>query len=152
MRPETVTLAVLSSVSHDSLMSESTLLRNRLYADLTDNQWVTVTALGLALAAFVLVSLDSSLFPVSPDFSAEFLLSLSLMDMAFACNHYWPVEYKPMYVVMWTLLSRMITTVVFLTVYELGLSYVGNTTASIVAAFITVGLQFGSAILYARAR
>ena len=72
--------------------------------------------------------------------------------MAFACNHYWPVEYKPMYVVMWTLLSRMITTVVFLTVYELGLSYVGNTTASIVAAFITVGLQFGSAILYARAR
>jgi hypothetical protein len=133
-------------------MSESAPLRNRLYADLTDNQSVTVTAVGLAVVAFVLVSLDSSPLPVSADFGAEFLLSLSLMDMAFAYDDYWPVEYRPMYAVMWTLLFGVVTVVVFLSVYELGLPQVGNTIASIAAFLITVGVQFGSAILYARTR
>jgi hypothetical protein len=119
---------------------------------LTDNQWVALTAIGLALAAFVLVWLDSSPLPVSADFSAEFLLSMSLMDMAFAYDDYWPVEYRPMYAVMWTLLFGIVTTVVFLTVYELGLSQVGNTATSIAAFLVAVGLQFGSAILYARVR
>jgi hypothetical protein len=127
-------------------------LRNRLQADLTDNQWVTVTAIGLALVAFMLVSLDSSPLRVSADFGAEFLLPLSLMDMAFAYDDYWPVEYRPMYAVMWTLLFGVVTVVVFLSVYGLGLSQVGSTTASIAAFLITVGVQFGSAILYARIR
>jgi hypothetical protein len=133
-------------------MPESPSLRNQLRADLTDNQWVTVTAIGLALAAFVLVSVDSSPLPVSADFGAEFLLSLGLMDMAFAYDDYWPVEYRPMYAVMWTLLFGVVTVVVFLSVYELGLLQVGNTIASIAAFLITVGVQFGSAILYARIR
>jgi hypothetical protein len=133
-------------------MPGSPSLRDRLRADLTDNQWVTVTAIGLALAAFMLMSLDSSPLPESAGFGAEFMLSLSLMDIAFAYDDYWPVEYRPMYAVMWTLLFGVVTTVVFLSVYELGLSQVGNTTASIAAFLITVGLQFGSAILYARVR
>jgi hypothetical protein len=133
-------------------MRESAPLRNRLSADLTDNQWVTVTAIGLGLTAFVLVSLDSSQFPVPPGFSAEFLLSLSLIDMTFAYDDYWPVEYRPIYAVMWTFLFAIVTTVVFLSVYQLGLSQVGDTTASIAAFLTAVGLQFGSAILYARAR
>jgi hypothetical protein len=102
------------------------------------------------LVAFALVSLDSSPLPVSADFGAEFLLSLSLMDMAFAYDDYWPVEYRPMYAVMWTLLFGVVTVIVFLSVYELGLSQVGSTTASIAAFLITLGVQFGSAILYAR--
>jgi len=133
-------------------MSESAPLRNQLRADLTDNQSVTITAIGLAVVAFVLVSLDSSPLPVSADFGAEFLLSLSLMDMAFAYNDYWPVEYRPMYAVMWTLIFGVATTVVFLGVYELGLSHVGNTIASIAAFLVAVGLQFGSAVLYTRIR
>ena len=133
-------------------MPESPSLRNQLRADLIDNQWVTVTAVGLAVVAFMLVSLDSSPLPVSADFGAEFLLSLSLMDTAFAYDDYWPVEYRPMYAVMWTLLFGVVTTVAFLSVYELGLSQVGNTVASITAFLIAVGLQFGSAVLYARIR
>ena len=86
-------------------MSESAPLRNQLYTDLTDNQWVTITAIGLAVIAFILVSLDSSPFPVSADFGAEFLLSLSIMDLAFSYDDYWPVEYRPVYAVMWTLHS-----------------------------------------------
>jgi hypothetical protein len=74
------------------------------------------------------------------------------MDMAFAYDDYWPVEYRPMYAVVWTLLFGVVTVVVFVTVYELGLSQVGNTIASIAAFLITVGLQFGSAVLYARIR
>lgn len=133
-------------------MSESTPLRNRLYADLTANQWVTLTSIGLALASFALVWVDSSPLPVSADFGAEFLLSMSLMDIAFAYDEYWPVNYRPMYAVMWTLMFGVATTVVFLAVYELGLSHVGNTIASIAAFLLAVGLQFGGAVLYARIR
>ena len=55
---------------------------------------------------------------------------------------------------MWTLSGGAVTTVVFLSVYELGLLYrgVGGTTASIAAFLITVGLQSGSAILDAHIR
>lgn len=133
-------------------MPESPPPPNQLRADLTDNQWVTVTAIGLALAAFVLVSLDSTPLPVSADFGAEFLVSLSLIDMAFAYDEYWPVEYRPMYAVVWTLLLGGVTSVVFFGVYELGLSQVGNTAASIAAFLMTVGVQFGIAVLYARTR
>jgi hypothetical protein len=113
---------------------------------------VTVTAIGLAVVAFVLVSLDSSPFPVPTDFGADFLLSLSLMDMAFTYDDYWPVEYRPMYAIVWTLVFGAATTVVFFGVYELVLSHVGNTIASVAAFLIAVGLQFGSAVLYARIR
>jgi hypothetical protein len=133
-------------------MSGSAPLRNQLYTDLTDNQWVTITAIGLAVVAFILVSLDSNPFPVPADFGAEFLLSLSIMDLAFSYDDYWPVEYRPTNAVMWTLLFGVATMLVFFGVYELGLSQVGNTVASVAAFLITVGLQFGSAILYARVR
>ena len=133
-------------------MTESASLRDRLHADLTDNLSVTATAVGLALMVFVLVSLESQPLPVSTDFGAPFLLSLSLMDIAFAYDDYWPVEYRPMYAVVWTLLLGGVTSVVFFGVYELGLSQVGNTAASIAAFLMTVGVQFGIAVLYARTR
>lgn len=83
-----------------------------------------------------------------------FLLSLSLMHMAFIYSDYLSVEHRPVYAVMWTLSGGAVTTVVFLSVYELGLLYrgVGGTTASIAAFLITVGLQSGSAILDAHIR
>lgn len=134
------------------VMSESAPVRNQLYANLTDNQWVTITAIGLAVVAFILVSLISSPLPVSADFSAEFLLSLSIMDLAFSYNDYWPVKYRPVYAVMWTLIFGIATMFVFLGVYALGLSQVGKTIVSVAAFLITVGLQFGSAMLYGRIR
>ena len=133
-------------------MSDSAPLHNQLYADLTDNQWVTITAIGLAVVAFSLVLLDNTPFFVSTDFGAEFLLSLSIMDLAFSYEDYWPVKYRPMYAVMWTLIFGIATMFVFLGVYALGLSQVGNTIASVAAFLITVCLQFGSAILYGRIR
>jgi hypothetical protein len=113
---------------------------------------VTATAVGLALMVFVLVSLESQPLPVSTDFGAPFLLSLSLMDMAFAYNDYWPVEYTPMYAVMWTLLFGLVTAGTFVGIYELVIPHFGNTIASVGAFVIAVGLQFASAILYARLR
>jgi hypothetical protein len=133
-------------------MRDSTSFPGQLPADLTDSQAVTVTALALALTAFVWVSLGSTALPVSGNFGAEFLLSLSLMDMAFAYDDYWPVAYRPLYAVLWTLLFGVVTTVVFMSVYVLGLLGVGQTTAGIAAFLIAVGLQFGSAVLYARVR
>jgi len=119
---------------------------------MTDNQTVTVTAVSLALTAFVWVSLDTTPLPVSGDFGAEFLLSLSLMDMAFTYNDYWAVAYRPMYAVLWTFLFGVVTTVVFISVYVFGLRTVGQTTAALAAFLIAVSLQFGSAVLYARVR
>jgi hypothetical protein len=133
-------------------MGDSVPLRNRLPAGLTDTQSVTVTAIGLAVVVFVLVSLDGSPLPVSADFGAEFLLSLSLMDMAFAYDDYWPVAYRPAYAVVWAILFGVVTMLVFLSVYELGLSQAGHTTASVTAFVVAVGVQFGSAVLYARVR
>jgi hypothetical protein len=131
---------------------ESTPLRRRLRADLTDSQSVTITAIGLGVTAFVLVSLDGSPVPASADFGAEFLLSLSLMDMAFIYDDYWPVEYGPTNAVVWALLFGVVTALVFFGVYDVGLSHVERTAASIVAFLMAVGVQFGSAVLYACVR
>lgn len=133
-------------------MSRSEPLREQLYTDLTENQVVTVTAVGLAMGVFLLVSLDGSPLPVSAEFGAEFLLSLSLMDVAFAYDDYWPVEYGPVYAVAWTLVFGVVTAVVFVSVYGLGLAHLGETVAGVAAFLIAVGLQFGSALLYARIR
>jgi hypothetical protein len=113
---------------------------------------VTVTAIGLALVAFVLVSFDGGPLPVSGDFGAEFLLSLSLMDMAFTYDEFWPVGYRPMYAVTWTLLVGVGTMLLFVGAYNLGLSQVGTTAASIAAFLIAVGVQVGGAVLYGRVR
>lgn len=133
-------------------MGESAPLHGQLPGDLTDGQSVTVTAIGLALVAFVLVSLDGGPLPVSGDFGAEFLLSLSLMDMAFTYDEFWPVGYRPMYAVTWTLLVGVGTMLLFVGAYNLGLSQVGTTAASIAAFLIAVGVQVGSAVLYGRVR
>lgn len=129
-------------------MGESAPLGGRLRADLTDNQSVTATAIGLALVVFVLVSLDSEFLPVS----AEFLLSLSMMDTAFAYDEFWPVEYRPAYAALWTLLFGFLTAGVFVGVYELAGLQTGDTVAVYGAFLVAVGLQFGTAVLYARIR
>ena len=145
-------MRLLCNLSYGCTVAESPSLHDRLHADLTDNLPVTVTAMGLALAAFVLVSLDSTPLPVSADFGARFLLSLSLLDMAFAYDDYWPVAYSPMYAVTWTLVFGIFTAGLFISIYEVALPHVGNTVAS-AAAFVTVvSIQFGSAMLYARIR
>ncbi|ELZ44468.1 hypothetical protein C463_08346 [Halorubrum californiense DSM 19288] len=110
---------------------------------------MTITTIGLAVVAFVLVSIDSNPLSVSADFSAGFPLALSLMDMAFTYNDYWPVDYQLRYAIMWTLIFGVATVAVFLSVYEFGLTYVGNRGASIAAFLLAVGLHFGSAVLYA---
>lgn len=74
------------------------------------------------------------------------------MDMAFAHNDYWPVGYTPMYAVTWTLLFGLITAGTFVGFYAIVLPHFGSTIASIGAFVIAVGLQFASAILYARLR
>jgi hypothetical protein len=133
-------------------MDDSPSLRQQLCADLTDGQFVTITAIALAVTTFVLVSLDSAPLFVSTEFNASFLLSMSLLDMSFAYSDYWPVEYGPPYAVLWTLLFGLVTVLVFFGVYEVELSWTGETTVSIVAFLLAVGAQFGSAALYVRIR
>ena len=144
-------------------MSDSSSLRRRLRADLTDDLTVTVTAVGLGVSAFLLVSLDvDALWTVLPastgpvptrsPFGPTFLLSMSLMDIAFMYDDYWPVTYPPAYAVLWTLLLGLITAGVFVSVYELALSQTGSAAAAVAAFLVAVGAQYAGAFLYARAR
>ncbi|ERH09011.1 MAG: hypothetical protein J07HX64_00763 [halophilic archaeon J07HX64] len=133
-------------------MGESAPLRSRLRTDLTGSQSVTATAVGLGLVVFVLVSLDNTPLPVPAEFRAEFLLSLSLMDTAFTYNEFWPVEHSPAYAALWALVSGLLTAGVFVGVYELVGLQAGTTVAGVGAFLGAVGLQLGTAILYARIR
>jgi hypothetical protein len=144
-------------------MSDSTSLRRRLRADLTDDLSVTVTAVGLGVAAFLLTALEvdalwtilpasAELAPTRSLFGPTFLLSLSLMDIAFVYGDHWPVTYPPVYAVLWTILLGLITAGVFVSVYQLALSQTGSTAAGAAAFLVAVGVQYASAVLYARAR
>lgn len=145
---ETVPWAFLRGVSYGSPMRGSNPPHGRLHTGLTDTQWVTVTAIALALGAFVLTSLESSPLPAA-EFGAEFLLSLSILDTAFVYGH-WPVEYGPEHAVAWALLSGLLTAGAFVGVHGVVLSWAGATTAGVAAFLTAVGLGFGAAVLYAR--
>lgn len=133
-------------------MGERTSLGNRLRADLTDDLSVTVTAVGLALVAFVVVSLDGGFPSVSTDAGGGFLLAMSIMDTVFVYDDFWPVEYAPTGAVLWTLCLGSITAGIFIGVHQVALSGVGNTAASVVAFLTAIGAQFASALLYGHVR
>lgn len=124
--------------------------RDRLRDDLTDDRSVTVTAIGLAVATFVLASGIVPGIPVV--FEPIFLLSLSLMDLSFVYGDHWPVEYTPAFAALWTLLFGAVTVVAFVTVYTLLRLQAGPTASSVVSFLLTVGLQVGGALLYRQTR
>jgi hypothetical protein len=127
-------------------------LHDRIDAERTDNAVVTVTATGLALVAFVLASLGDAHLVALNEWGARFLLSLSLVDISFTYDDYWPVEYGPVSAAAWTVVVGMVSAGLFLTTFELAGAWFGSAITSIVAFLTTVGVQYGSALLYARLR
>ncbi|GGM50515.1 hypothetical protein GCM10009006_34560 [Haloarcula argentinensis] len=95
---------------------------------------MALAAIGLALAAFVLVSLDSDPLSVSADFGAPSLLSSSGIDISFANGDYWPVEYRSMHAVVWAHLFGVVTMYSIISVVLRGRSVGGENL--LVAVFI----------------
>lgn len=149
--PETVPSILLPNRLHAIAMADTASFRNRLRAELSSNLPVTLTAIGLALTAFVLLSLDTAPF-VSTDFGGRFLLAMSLMDIAFIYDAYWPAAYRPPYAVTWTLLIGVLSADVFVGGYEGVRPYVGPTAAGVVAFSPAIGIQLCSSVLHSSLR
>lgn len=132
-------------------MDDSPPLGERLAANLTADQSVSLTAIGLGVAAFV-SSAAGSPVSVIADFPAPFLLSLSLMNVAFVYGKFWPETYEPRRAVLWTVVYGIGTVTVFVGVLGLASSGVENRLATAGAFVTTAGAQIGSALLYARSR
>ena len=132
-------------------MNDVPSLGERLATDLTADQSVTLTAIGLGVAAFV-SSAAGSHVSVIAGFPAPFLLSLSLMNVAFVYGEFWPETYEPRRAVLWTVIYEIGTVAVFVGVFGLTSSGVENRLASAGAFVTTAGAQIGSALLYARSR
>lgn len=126
-------------------MNDVPSLGERVAAD----QSVTLTAIGLGVAAFV-SSADGSPVSVVAGSSAPFLLSLSLMNVAFVYCEFWPETYEPRRAVLWTVVYGGGTIAVFAGVLGLAPSSVGARLASAGAFVATAAGQIGSALLYAR--
>ena len=132
-------------------MNDVPSLGERLAGNLTADQSVTLTAIGLGVATFA-SSAAGSPVSVIADFPAPFLLSLSLMNVAFVYGEFWPETYEPRRAVLWTVVYGIGTVAVFVGVLGLAPSGVGNRPASTGAFATTAGGQIGSALLYARSR
>ena len=118
---------------------------------LAADQSVTLTAIGLGVAAFVSSAAGSPVSVVA-GFPAPFLLSLSLMNVAFVYGEFWPETYEPRRAVLWTVVYGGGTIAVFAGVLGLAPSGVGDRPASAGAFVATAGGQIGGALLYARSR
>jgi hypothetical protein len=132
-------------------MTDPESLRGRLRAELTEDLSVTVTAVGLALVAYLLLALDALPLPASGTIGPGFLLLMTLLDTAFVYD-YWPVTYPPAYAVGWTVAVGGLALVVFLAAFELAATLFGTTLAGVAAFLVAVGAQFGGAVAYSRVR
>jgi len=103
------------------------------------------TAVGLVLAALFLI-------PLGEAFEDRFPLALSVMTIVHVYDEYWSVTYSIGYEIIWTIVGGIVTIGIFIGVYELPLFIVDSAVAAGLAFIITVGLQYGSAILYSRAQ
>lgn len=125
-------------------MSESESLQHRLLDDLTRNLSVTVTAVALALVALFI--------PLGGGFEGRFLLAMSFLTLTYVYEESWPTAYSAGYAVLWTVGGGLLTAGVFIGVYELALSLGAGELTRAVAFLVTVGLQYGGAVLYSRAQ
>ena len=126
-------------------------LGKRVATDLTTSQSVTLTAIGLGVAAFVVLATGGSGF-VGAKFPAPFLLSMSLMNVAFVYNDFWPQISGPAKAVVWTVVYGVGTVAIFVGVFVFISSDITDWSASTGAFVTTAGVQIGGAILYARSR
>jgi hypothetical protein len=133
-------------------MADEPTSHDRMRRGPTDDAAVTVTATGLALVAFVGVSVGDTGLGVPSEFAARFLLSLSLLTVSFLYDDHWPVAYEPAFAVAWTVLAGLLSVALFLGVYGLVGVQFGTTAASVAAFLTTVGTGVGTARLYGRLR
>ena len=127
-------------------MNESRSLSERLTDDLTADLSVSITAVAIALVAFFLA-------PVGENVGNRFLLICTLaIFIPYAYGEYWPVEYSPTYVAVWTIAAGLVTSGLFIGVFAVARSTLSSTAAGAVAFVATVCVQYGIAMTFPRVR
>ncbi|MDJ1432746.1 hypothetical protein [Halostagnicola sp. A-GB9-2] len=127
-------------------MNESRSLTDRLADDLTANLTVSIVAVGIALIALLLAPLGESV-------GNRFLLLCTLgIFIPYAYDEYWPVEYSPVYAVIWTIAAGLVTAGLFIGAFGVSLQLLPDDVAGIVAFSVTVCVQYGVAMIFPRVR
>lgn len=137
----------LSLCSVLRLMTENQSLGARLRNQLTTNLAVSTVAVLLAVVALFAFG------GISDIMTGGVLLALNIaVFIPYAYERYWPVAYSTGAAAVWTISAALITTGLFIGVFQLVLSVLSNDLAPPIAFIITVSVQYGIAALFARIR
>jgi uncharacterized membrane protein len=127
-------------------MSEQSTLRDRLVADLSStNTLVILVAIVLAVPIAGYTATRGVVF------AGSFLLLASIgITVPYIYERYWSVEYRVAGAIGWTIGAGLVTTALFIGLYQLFVSNLNPTNTAIAAFLLTNVVQFGSAIAYQR--
>ena len=128
-------------------MSDTPPLRDRLKADLTSDFSVSASAALAALVAlFAFARIDDST-------TGGLLLALAIaVFVPYAYERVWPEEYASVPAVVWTISAALITSGLFIGIYQLSLDAGAVEYAPGIAFVVTVIVQYAVAALFMRAR
>lgn len=126
-------------------MANDTSLGTRLKAELTKDFTVSIVSVFMALLTIY------PLYRIGVSFVASFLLLLAIAaNIPHAYEQYWPITYSGGAAVVWTISAALVTSGILIGAYQIALTFVGSPYAGIIAYFVTVGLQYGTAALFMR--
>ncbi|WP_256391164.1 hypothetical protein [Natronoarchaeum rubrum] len=126
-------------------MSDNPPLRDRLQRDLTDNFSVSASAtLAALIALFAFARIGDSA-------TGGLLLALAIaVFVPYAYEQFWPEEYAGAAAAVWTISAALVTTGLFVGIYQLSLD--AGAYAPGIAFVVTVTIQYVVAALFMRAR
>ncbi|WP_248904599.1 hypothetical protein [Halocatena marina] len=128
-------------------MTNNQSLATRLKEDLTNDLPVSIVSIFLAIVASFTFSTISSMS------TGSVLLALNIaVFIPYAYERYWPVAYSTGTAAIWTLSATLITTGLFIGVYQITVVVLSISSAPAIAFAVTVVIQYGTAALFARVR
>lgn len=164
LRSDTTTKIIdveIESFSLSQQIAASILLPDTLRRDVTNNQSLAtrlkedlINDLPVSIVSIFLAVITSLTFSIISSMSTGgVLLALNIaVFIPYAYERYWPVAYSTGTAAIWTLSAALITTGLFIGVYQLTLGVLSNSSAPAIAFVVTVVIQYGTAALFARVR
>jgi len=128
-------------------MSDNQSLGARLKEDLTSN--FSVSGVSVILAVVALFVFDQM---GDPAMGGIFLALNIGVFIPYAYERYWPVAYSSSAAVVWTLSAVLITSGLFIGIYQLALGLAPSEYTGGIAFVLTVLIQYGIAALFMRVR
>jgi hypothetical protein len=128
-------------------MSDNQSLVTRLKEDLTSNLSISVVSAILAVVALFVFA------QIGDPATGGLLLALNVgVFIPYAYDRYWPVTYSSSAVVVWAISAALITTGLFIGMYQLALSAVPGQYTGGAAFVLTALIQYGITALFMKVR